>query len=172
MDKRREANLRVKAQIIKALFSLMERKNLAEITITELVSTAGVARASFYRNYNSKEDVLVTLIRDVLEKYRGEIDLEDGFYSSGNVLLSFQYFQIYRSYVLNLYRSGFASVLLEELSRFHESVAGTMPAASIERYQLYLYVGALFNTAIVWLSQDCGTDCEEIARFFLSRIRT
>ena len=50
MDKRKEENLRVKQSIVRALFSLMQEKSLADIHITELVNSAGVARASFYRN--------------------------------------------------------------------------------------------------------------------------
>ena len=168
MDKRREANLRVKESITNTLFSLMEKKSLVDVTITELVSGAGVARASFYRNYSSKEDVLVTLIRDVLEAFRAEIDMEQGsFYTYENALLSFRYFKRFRGYVLDLYRSGFASVLLEELNRFHEGIEGTMPSSSIEKYQLYLYIGALFNTAITWLSEDDKTSPEAMAQFFL-----
>lgn len=167
MDKRKEANLRVKIKITTTLFSLMKKKSLAEVTITELVNGAGVARASFYRNYCSKEDVLVTLIRDVLEVFRSEADMERrSLYSYENILLSFQYFQRYRSYILDLYSSGFASILLEELNRFHESIEGTMPSSSIEKYQLYLYIGALFNTGMVWLSEDDKTTPEEMALFF------
>lgn len=154
MDKRREANLRVKQNITNALFSLMAEKSLADIHITEIVDGAGVARASFYRNYCSKENVLVTLIRDVLDEFSEEIDMTQGsFYTYENVLLSFQYFKKYRSYILDLYRSGFLSVVLEELNHFHESIEGSMLSSSIEKYKLYLYIGALLNTAIIWLSR-------------------
>lgn len=171
MDKRKEANLRVKQNITSALFSLMEEKSLADIHITELVNGAGVARASFYRNYCSKEDVLVTLIRDVLAAFSEEMDMGQGsFYNYGNVLLSFQYFRKYQSYILDLYRSGFLSVLLEELNHFHESIEGSMPSSSIERYQLYLYIGALLNTAIIWLSEDGKTSPENMAHFFLNTV--
>lgn len=171
MDQRKEANLRVKSRITNTLFALMNQKSLGEITVTELVRGAGVARASFYRNYCSREDVLVTLIRDVLELFREEARTEqDSFYTYENILLSFQYFHRYRKYVLDLYRSGFASVLLEELNHFHESIEGTMPSSSIERYQLYLYIGALFNTAMVWLTEGDKTTPEEMARFFLSTV--
>ena len=166
MNKGREANLRVKEAITNTLFALMQKKSLSEITITELVTGAGVARASFYRNYTSKEDVLLTLIRDILEQYRGELK-QGNFFTYENVLLSFQYFKRYRTYVLDLYRSGFLAVLLEELNRFHESVAGTMPSSSIEKYQLYLYIGALFNTALVWLPESDVTSPEAMAGFFL-----
>ena len=92
------------------------------------------------------------------------------FYTYENILLSFQYFQRNREYVLNLYRSGFASVLLEELNRFHEALEGTMPVASIDKYALYMYIGALFNTALVWLTQEPKTSPEALAEFFLKRV--
>lgn len=59
MDKRLERNLIIKESIILALMQLMRKKKFNTITITELVETAGVARASFYRNYTSKEDVIL-----------------------------------------------------------------------------------------------------------------
>ena len=153
MGKRKEANIR--------------EKSLGDIFITEIVENAGVARASFYRNYRSKEDVLITLIRDVLDSFREESTWEQGnFYCYENILLSFQYFQKYKEYVLNLYRSGFASVLLEELNQFHESVVGSMPMTSVKKYELYMYIGALFNTALVWLSEGEKNRPEEIAAFF------
>lgn len=45
MDKRREENLRVKENIINTLFCFMQKKSLSDITVTELVKGAGVARA-------------------------------------------------------------------------------------------------------------------------------
>lgn len=171
MDKRREANLRVKRKITETMFALMEKKSLADIRITELTEGAGVARASFYRNYCSREDVLVTLIRDVLDAFGREMDLtKDSFYVYENVLLSFQYFKKYETYILDLYRCGFSAILLEELNHFHESVEGNMPSSSIERYQLYLYIGALFNMAITWLSEGDKTSPEDMARFFMDAV--
>lgn len=167
MDRRRERNIRVKASITDALFRIMQHKSLSEITITELVDEAHVARASFYRNYCSKEDVLLTLVRDVLDRFRLEmLDGPSGVYSYENVVLSFQYFETYRGYVLDLYNSGFGTAMLEEVNRFHESVEGTMPSSSIEKYALYMYVGALFNTAITWLCEEKPAPLEEIASFF------
>ena len=72
MDKRKENNMRVKRKITDALFLLMSEKSLADIHITELVKKAGVARASFYRHYSSTENVLVTLIQDILDEFREE----------------------------------------------------------------------------------------------------
>ena len=52
-------NIIVKESITQALLILMESKDFQKITITEIVNKAGVARMSFYRNYDSKEDVIL-----------------------------------------------------------------------------------------------------------------
>lgn len=167
MDKRKEANMRVKRNITEALLGLMKKKSFSDISITEIILTAKVARVSFYRNYSSKEDVLTTLIEDVLEQFRQEIRQEDtAFYTYQNVLKSFQYFKTYSHYVLDLYLFGYGSILLEKLNQFHEMVAGTMPNCSIEKYKLYLYIGALYNTAVIWINNGTKERTEDIARMF------
>ena len=169
MDKRKEANLRVKESITTTLFQLMHEKSISDISISELIRRAGVARVSFYRNDESTEAVLVTLIEDVLEQYRDKIDSnENSFYTYQNVSRSFEFFKMYGEFVLDLYQFGYGSVLLEKLNRFHEEVAGTMPNRSIEKYRLYMYMGALFNTAIMWLQNGTREDPGDIAGMFCS----
>lgn len=167
MDKRKEANLRVKHSITEALLGLMREKSFSDISITEIIQTAKVARASFYRNYDSKEDVLATLIEDILEKFREEISGEGTeYYNYPNVLRSFQYFEKYSRYVLDLYFFGYGSLLLEKLNQFHEIIAGTMRNHSVEKYKLYMYIGALFNTAVIWLRNGTVENVEDIAMQF------
>lgn len=42
-----------------ALINLLQEKPLTDISIRELCELAGVGRASFYRNYESIEDILI-----------------------------------------------------------------------------------------------------------------
>ena len=69
-DKRLEANRLVKLRIARALTKLMEKKNFSDITVTEIVQTAGVARASYYRNFTSKEEVLIKVTDYIWQNYR------------------------------------------------------------------------------------------------------
>ena len=48
----------VKQYYAQALFELLKKKPLQEISITDLVKKAGASRASFYRNYTSKEQII------------------------------------------------------------------------------------------------------------------
>lgn len=45
MDKRKAANLEVKRRIKDALYDLMAEKSFSEITVTDIIQRAGVARA-------------------------------------------------------------------------------------------------------------------------------
>lgn len=169
MDKRKEANRRVKRNITSALLKLLKEKSISEISISEIIRVAGVARASFYRNYATKESVLTTLITDILEDYRSNIK-SDGefFYTYENIHLSFEYFKRYAEYALYLHHYGYGSLILLKLNHFHEEVAGTMSVKSIERYKLYMYMGSLYNTAMVWITGGMKESVDEITDMFYS----
>ncbi|MDG2954076.1 TetR/AcrR family transcriptional regulator [Bisgaard Taxon 10/6] len=56
---KKTVNFVVKESITEALLRLMKKKNFDTISITEITALAGVSRISFYRNFESKEDVLI-----------------------------------------------------------------------------------------------------------------
>lgn len=54
----KEANQLTKESIETALLFLLEKKDIKQISVSELVRKAGVSRNAFYRNYKSKEEIL------------------------------------------------------------------------------------------------------------------
>ncbi|CRH91822.1 mycofactocin system transcriptional regulator [Chlamydia trachomatis] len=54
----KESNQLTRESIETALVFLLEKKDLNQISISELVKKAGVSRNAFYRNYKSKEEIL------------------------------------------------------------------------------------------------------------------
>ncbi|MBR1471226.1 MAG: TetR/AcrR family transcriptional regulator [Lachnospiraceae bacterium] len=165
MDHRKAENKRVKNAITESLFTLMHQKSLQEISISEIIRLAGVARCSFYRNYKSKEDVLITLVRDILEDFRASADYDLHDYTSEkHIRRCIAYFKRYKNYVLDLLHSGFGTMLLDELNHFHEAVAGDLPADSPKRYRLYIFIGALYNTMTVWLQEENPLSEDELVK--------
>ena len=55
---------------------------------------------------------------------------------------------------------------MEMLNQFHEAVAGSMPYQSMERYQLYIYIGSLYNTAMMWLKGGQKARTEDVSDMF------
>lgn len=73
----------VKKQIRQAFFSLLSKKSYLEITVTDLVKEAGVARVSYYRNFSSLDDVLEDAVKNFIVTFKEQIsplfaDGEDG----------------------------------------------------------------------------------------------
>ncbi len=167
MDKRKIENLRVKKSIASALLDLLEEKSISEISVSEIIAKAGVARASFYRNFATKENVIITMISDVLEEYRATLVKNGQDYCNyENIRTCFEFFSRYQKQVLDLHRFGYGSLILDMLNQFHEEVAGTMPFAAIERYKLYIYIGSLYNTAMTWLRNGKKEGVDEITHLF------
>ena len=128
MNKRQEANMRVKARITAALLTLLNEKSISDITVTEIISEAGVARASFYRNYSSKESVITTLITDVLEQFRAEVQYDgDNYYTYDNMRRSFEFFSRYEKQILDLHRFGYGSSFWKSLTSFMRKLPGICP---------------------------------------------
>lgn len=47
-----------KFYIVQALFKLMAEYEYGKISVIDIVNKAGVSRATFYRNFKKKEDVI------------------------------------------------------------------------------------------------------------------
>ena len=62
-----ESNKLTRECLTAALMQLMKEKPLDKITITELVARSGVSRTAFYRNYSTKEDILVDIRNAITE---------------------------------------------------------------------------------------------------------
>ena len=72
MKRKHPANLFVRDCITKALFNLMKKKDYLEITVSEIVNAAGVSRNSFYRNYQSIEDIIRQHMTEQTKKWWDE----------------------------------------------------------------------------------------------------
>lgn len=62
-------NQTVKEALALALFHLLKTKTITQISIREITSLAGVSRSSFYRNFESKEQILSEYIQYLYANY-------------------------------------------------------------------------------------------------------
>lgn len=168
MDKRKEENRRVRQAITRALLELMCDNPLSSIPVTRIIERAGVARVSFYRNYSSKEDVLAGYVQDVLEEFSrdSDHDITDRF-SLVHVQRTLEYFQRNKAGVLLMHDAGYSSMFLDELNYCHATLHGDFKMSSAEKYKNYVFIGAMYNTAVNWLREEDPAPSEAVARSFL-----
>lgn len=170
MDKRFQKQEQVKQKIEEALFILLKQKNFSEITITELINQAGVARASYYRNFESKEAVIESYMlrqrKEVAQKIDFTEEISDLFIKE-KLITSLEHYLKQKYYILMLCDKGFSSLILEDMNQFAEIILGDMTSSSPERYQLYFLSGAMFNMTIHWLRTGAMESPRELATVFL-----
>lgn len=68
---------KTRSGIKESLIELLEEKPLSEITVTELSSRAVINRKTFYRHYQTINDVVLELEADILEEMLGDIRQND-----------------------------------------------------------------------------------------------
>lgn len=165
MDKRREANRIVREKICTAMFQLLGEKPFPEITVTDLVRRAQVARASYYRNFSSKEDVVRTQLSATLTaaaaQLRGRRNLTD--YET--VLGFWRYFSGKRDICAALCTGALSELLLDTLNRLDLHM-GQTPAEGDSGYYLSGYIGALYNLLRKWIRGGCQESPEHMASIF------
>lgn len=169
MSKAAQENERVRLALTEALFSWMKRKPFSEITVTDLVTEAHVARASYYRNFSSKESIIEEYIESIYQALSADDTIPDfSFQKPCDALTnrfehSFTCLLTRKSYILALYHNGFGSLVLETMNRVMEDTAGDMLHNSVERYHLYFLTGAAFNVLLQWLESGAIESPHEMA---------
>lgn len=63
------SSIKSKAEITSALLKLMKEYPYSEITVKQIILETNVVRKTFYRNFNSKNDVLTSYIDQITKNY-------------------------------------------------------------------------------------------------------
>lgn len=159
-----------KHKIIVAFFQLLEKKHFSEITVTEIVKEAGVARATYYRNFDIKEDIVDAYMEELhqaLSFFPVAQDFSQPKFSFENLTARLEYIASQKKYIFLLCKNGFSAFLQDETNWFAEVILGDMPNHSVERYNIYLISGAMLNLILQWVKNDCKESPEEIAYLIL-----
>ena len=161
MERKHPANLFVRDCITKALFKLMKSKNYHDITVSALVKTAGVSRNSFYRNYQSIEDILRQYLVEQTRQWWNEYTVNP----NPNIIAeTFQHFLNMREEILLLYKAGLSHLLMEHIILCgKQSLTGEV----INAYQTAFMSGGLCGLTNQWILRGMKETPAEMQALFL-----
>ena len=121
-----QKNTYVKKQITLALLELLKEKPLVDISISELTQKAQIGRVSFYRNYQTKEDILREESDRLLKEW-GKLYEENPASSPGTLFPSlFDFYREHKEFYTILYQAGMTSIEIPCCSMFSSSSLVTM----------------------------------------------
>lgn len=168
MDKIKPANKSVKERLLSALIEFAGYKDWSKLTATELIEKSGVARASFYRNFKSVEEIIDYGVLQMAQLYHEEKPfVDEDFHSREVMLYKFRFYQKYAELVLAFHHAKVSSTLLDIITDCEIDACGDMPVSSITKYELYYFSGAFYNMLICWLDSGMKESPEAMADEFL-----
>ncbi|MFB9992655.1 TetR/AcrR family transcriptional regulator [Deinococcus oregonensis] len=177
---------RTRKHLKEALMELTREKGYAAVTVGDLTARAMVNRATFYRHYEDKYDLVVDCLQDLLEDVP-PMDLGEALgMTSGEapptVVRFFEHVGRHAEFYCAMLRQGGMPSFGEHLRTLVEREVEREIAASLERlghgHTLTIPPGLLPNfvaDAVVgmtvwWFEQERGPSAQEVARWFVALV--
>ena len=146
---------------MEALLQLMKKKNYTEISVGEIAARAGVHRATFYRHFTSKDDVLRCVFQSFYENKTQMLLLNQAGLSGQLLDVLKDYFRF--DVIPDIVTDG------PEEETGTESGAGEARASTnIEKYRMAYRIGGIYSCLLLWFSHDMRETPEEMTRIAAS----
>jgi AcrR family transcriptional regulator len=169
MDKNMNSkNTLAKESIFTALMILMEKKDLSDISITEVTKKAGVSRMSFYRHYAILEDVITDYLDELFKDYSVKILKGSSAYDKESLCLFFAYFREHNGLVKNLIKSNLSNLILVRFIDFFHMLSKNVVCNEVhspihEKYFIEFAAGGLYKVLIEWVKTGLKENDMEMA---------
>ena len=162
MERKHPANLFVRDCMTKALFKLMKKRDYHEISVSELVKTAGVSRNSFYRNYQSFDEILSQYLIDKTTAWWSDFIAHPDRYPHV-IAEMFEHFLKMREEINLLYQAGLSHLLMEHIIFCgKQSLTGEVENA----YQTAFMSGGLWGLTNEWVLRGMIETPDAMERMF------
>lgn len=160
-----------KQYIVEALFRLMNEYVFNDISVSDVARKAGVGRATFYRYFKRKEDVILYYFEHKTKDFifaqrfypRCKEDYvkvaESAFSAFKKNIETFKLLK--KAHLKDIYLDYLNKMMAETFHNDYEEK---------NRYAPYLYAGMIFNVSMMWLDNDCSDSISELAEMIVSAI--
>lgn len=157
-----ESNRITRSSIESALIILMKDKNFEDITITAIVKRAGVSRTAYYRNYKSKEDILQSTLKEIVNAIVNGMQLRYPIKNSYTYWLAlFEILEQHLDCLHIILKVNLADAILNEMqsAQIHASTGKTLLAS----YANCFWSGAIYSVATNWIRSGAKQSAAEMA---------
>lgn len=157
--------------IVQALFKLMNAYDYDKISVTDIAKKAGVGRATFYRYFKNKEDVIYFYFEHSKKRFVFRQRFfprcrEDYLRVATDAMTLFK--ENKEPFKL-LKKARLEYIYLQYLNdNFKETFEADYPDKN--PYMPYIYAGILFNVSMAWLENNCEGDTAAIAESIVDAI--
>ena len=166
----------IQSCVEKALLQLMKTKNYNDIAVGEIAGQAGIHRATFYRHFTSKEEVLRCCLFEMLPKNSSATEVPKTDFKSF-IYPVFQVFYENREQLLLLNKAGLSGQLLDVLKEYFSfdeipdaagGISDTQDGPNIRKFQMAFRIGGIYSCLLLWFSHDMRETPAEMTKIAAS----
>lgn len=168
MEKR---NKTVKMLIRDGFFNLLLKKPYGDITITDIINAAGVARVSFYRNYSSIDDIIDDFLNDTVLIFLAEVYpvLSGKDERKWRELLFLIFYRANKDFIP--LPSDNLGILISILNAKMQRLNQQIPSETMyDKYTILGKVGLIVNIVKKWYDDGMKETPEEMVNYIMSFI--
>ena len=153
-------NQYVVEHITDAVLKLMQSNNFTDISISQICEKAGVGRASFYRNFESKEAVISRHLKTLLDNWWVEAIQKPDF---NLVEAIFSHYWEHRELCIMLYKQGLAHLSLQSI---REACGPKPDQPNIVAYTTAYFSYGLYGWIEEWFKRGMQETPKEMAELW------
>ena len=174
------SSIRSRKEITEALFKLMKDHPYQEISVKQIILETDLARRTFYRNYESKDGVLDSIITDKITEYAKELASDP----ESPLDVIFRFCEKNKDFLMLLHKNDLLYLLLLKLNimipEFNQvtdrsnSIFARIVGNLDPDYLVAFNVGAIWNVIFKWVDRgmtDSADDIKETIALYLSRMK-
>lgn len=164
---------RSKEWIYNALMYLLKKNAFRKVSIEDITKKAGVARPTFYRNFESKEDILIDQGRKIYERLMTDlesgIDAGDATYDSIKkmIIVFDEYSELFEVFINNNLEYLIFQSFEVEISSLLKKI---FDVDKEDRYKAKFLEGALFSIVVEWIKNSKAESVEEMTKIIYNLI--
>ena len=157
----RQKNSYVRRQILQALLAMMEEQDFPAISVSALTARAGVGRASFYRNFTGKEDVLRQEAARLTQCWQREWEQREAAAPNEFLISLLDFYKQHAAFYRQLYRAGLSGIVLDTIL---QSAAITRDLPNAAAYLRSAMAYMVYGWVIEWMRRGMQESGSELAK--------
>ncbi|MCR5391558.1 MAG: TetR/AcrR family transcriptional regulator [Lachnospiraceae bacterium] len=167
-DSQNPSALRSKALITESLLKLMHEMPYDEITVKRIILDTDLVRKTFYRNFESKDDVLDSIINKAIDEYVGALENT----SDDPLTVIFNFCRLKKDLFSILQKNNMLYLLLLKLNEKLPQISKTtdpdknpfvkLMSGLEPDYLIAFNIGAIWNIISLWVERGMKEDPSEI----------
>lgn len=146
-------------RLVNAMMELLQEKDYADITVTDLTRRAGLSRMAYYRSFSSREEVLDRFMEVMGEQIHQSLEAA-GLRENARAYFEalFEALGLYASLIRAACKAHLGEMILFHIGRYMR-----ISFPHEEEYRLHFIAGGFYHVLIRWIQNGCGETPAEMA---------